>query len=82
MTKKCDDNVNNLPVRGEMFENLEDFCAPVDLVTFEWTAKGCGFGQLYFYRNEAGDLHCDSETMGKEFVKRMLCQMVDDCKLS
>ena len=44
------------------------------------TAKDCGFGQLYFYTDDEGVLHCDSETMGKEFVKRMLCQMVDDAK--
>lgn len=63
------------------FENIEDSCTLSGAsVLFEWSAKGCGFGQLYFYQAEDGKLHCDSETMGKEFVKRMLCQMVDDAE--
>ncbi len=62
------------------FEKIEDSCSPTESVLFEWTAKDCGFGQLYFYTDEKGVLRCDSETMGKEFAKRMLCQMVDDAQ--
>jgi len=61
------------------FEKIEDSCHPTDGVLFTWTAKGTGFGELYFYHKD-GKLKCDSETMGKEFVKRMLCQMVDDAE--
>lgn len=66
----------------EMFEKIEDSCHPTGGFQVDWTAKGCGFGQFYFYYDEDGQLCCSSETMGKDFIKRMLCQMVDDCKLT
>ena len=82
-TKKTSEgNVNNLPVHKSMFENIEDSCDIIDGVQMNWEAKDCGFGQFYFYHNDEGQLCCDSETMGKEFIKRMLCQMVDDCELT
>mgnify|MGYP000604239507 CR=1 FL=1 len=90
MTKKPKYDENGLDKDGhdcfynirKSFEKIEDSCDPTDGVTFEWTAKGCGFGQLYFYHNKAGKLLCSSETMSKDFIKRMLCQMVDDCELT
>jgi hypothetical protein len=46
-----------------------------------WSAKGIGFGQLYFYTDN-GLIYCDNELMDKEFIKQVLCQMVDDCVLT
>ena len=64
------------------FEQIEDSCDIIDGVQMNWQAQGRGFGQFYFYHDDDSQLCCSSETMGKEFIKRMLCQMVDDCKLT
>lgn len=63
------------------FEKLNDSCEPVTGICFNWTAKGVGFGQLYFYTKD-DQVYCDNEMMGKEFIKKMLCKMVDDCVLT
>ena len=77
MTKTDDKN----PLK-DMFDGIQDSCEmQTDGIFVNWTAKGTGFGQFYFYY-ENDQLMCDSETMGKEFIKRMLCQMVDDCELT
>lgn len=49
-----------------------------------WSKPGVGFGEATFYSStheKGGDLkwYCDSETMSRDFVKEMLCQMVDEC---
>lgn len=45
-----------------------------------WSRAGTGFGQLYFYVD--GDtIKCSNECMGKEFIKKVLCDMVDQCQL-
>jgi hypothetical protein len=49
---------------------------------FDWSAKGIGFGQFYFYQDKYGVIHCDNECMSKEFIKRILCSMVDQCELA
>lgn len=46
--------------------------------TLNWSTDNIGFGQFRFYEKD-GELFCDNEMMSKEFVKRMLCQMVDEC---
>lgn len=50
-----------------------------DKFSIDWSVASVGFGQLYFYTDENGTIHCESETMGKEFIKMVLCRMVDDC---
>lgn len=62
-----------------MFENTADYCAPPvgSHATFEWSAKGVGFGQVCFYWYN-DKLYCSNELMGREFIKQMLCKMVDD----
>lgn len=41
-----------------------------------WQAKNFGFGEVTFYMLD-GVLRCDSETMGRDFVKSVLCKLVD-----
>jgi len=65
----------------KMFDSMEDSCEMLGSVSMNWSAKGAGFGQFYFY-NKDGKMHCDNEMMGREFIKKMLCQMVDDCVLT
>jgi len=67
----------------EMFEKLEDRCYPNGTTAFQWTAKGCGFGEFYFYTKEGDNtIYCDNEMMSKEFVKKMLCEMVDNAVMN
>lgn len=41
-----------------------------------WSRKDVGFGGFYFYTMN-GVLHCSSECMGRDFVKKVLCDLVD-----
>lgn len=61
------------------FDSFDNECTPMgdQYVTFEWSMKGHGFGQLGFYV-EDGKLYCDNECMSKERVKAILCAMVDN----
>ena len=66
----------------EFFDSFDDCCTPTGMASFEWSAKGCGFGGMYFYFDEKDSyVHCENEIMGREFLKRMLCNMVDNCVL-
>lgn len=66
----------------EAFGRFKDSCEPTDGVQFSWMAKDIGFGSMYFYISEKdGMVHCNNEYMSKDFLKRMLCKMVDDCVL-
>jgi len=40
-----------------------------------------GFGELTFYK-ENNKIFCDNEYMGKDFIKQMLCALVDKCELT
>lgn len=45
-----------------------------------WAVNDVGFGQFYFYEKD-GKIHCDNECMSKEFIKKVLNDMIDDCIL-
>jgi hypothetical protein len=59
-----------------------DYCSPLNNAGFQWGAAGVGFGQLYFYTGDDGVVYCDNEMMSKDFVKKILCQMVDDAVMA
>lgn len=42
-----------------------------------WTTKSAGFGNTTFYTKK-GKLYCDNEAMSKDFVKTVMCKLVDD----
>lgn len=65
----------------EFFDSMKDNCEPEGTTTFNWSAKGIGFGQFYFYVKD-GELRCENECMNKGFIKKMLCQMVDESTLN
>lgn len=79
----------------KFFDAFDDSCAPVvyddegeqvpgATTLFAWSAKGIGFGEFRIYFDDHGQLRCSNEGnegMGKEFIKRMLCKMVDDAEL-
>ena len=47
-------------------------------LTINW--EGPGYGTIAFYKKD-GKLICDSETMSKDFIKKVLNKIVDDCEL-
>lgn len=52
-------------------------------VVFQWGINGFGFGEITFsYNKEKEQWECQSETLGKEFVKTILCHFVDKCELT
>ena len=66
----------------EFFETFSDSCEPTKSAAFNWACKGMGFGQMYFYVDEAdGYVHCGNEFMSRTFLKEMLCKMADNCVL-
>jgi hypothetical protein len=65
----------------EMLDNVQDYCEPAAAFTIAWGKKGRGWGQLYFYVSADKSVHCSNEMMSKEFIKEILCKMVDDMKL-
>jgi hypothetical protein len=65
-------------------EFLEQVPNSVDLTnefTIEWTSAQVGFGQFKFYTKD-NVIYCDHECMSKEFIKQVLCDMVDNCVLT
>lgn len=64
------------------YEEIKDakyfpiYCEPNAGITFSWGRADTGFGQFYFYVKDK-ELYCDNEMMSKDFVKEMLCHMVD-----
>lgn len=56
-------------------------CVPNGMLSLNWTAEKCGWGQLHFYEKNCRT-YCDNEIMSKKFIKAALCQMVDDCILT
>lgn len=60
--------------------NVTDVAIP-QILYVQWSAENIGFGELYFAQDEDGTIHCDNEYMSKEFIKAVLCEMVDRCVL-
>jgi len=64
----------------DFFDSCETYCEPDGHGGYNWSKEGCGFGQFYFYTKD-NKLMCSNELMSKEFIKEMLCLMVDECEL-
>jgi hypothetical protein len=50
----------------------------IPTICIKWSEKGRGFGE-YVFQYIDGKMYCHNECDSKETVKRILCQMVDDC---
>ena len=51
----------------------------IPTIIISWKEKGRGFGQ-YCFQIIDGKMVCHSESDSKETVKRILCEMVDQCE--
>lgn len=63
----------------DLNEVSKNRCVPVNPFQVDWCTDGKTFGTFYFYMKD-GVLQCDSGTTNKEFVKQMICKMIDECK--
>ena len=54
--------------------------APEKGFTIRWATPNVGFGQFYFW-HDGEKVQIASEHMGKEFIKKVLCKMVDDAEI-
>lgn len=45
-----------------------------------WATKGAGFGTLTFFMKD-GKLMCDNQMMGRKFIKRVFCKLIDEMQL-
>jgi hypothetical protein len=50
-------------------------------LTVCWVKQGIGFGRFGFYKNDDGSWHIENECMGKDFIKEVLCDLVDNATL-
>jgi hypothetical protein len=51
-------------------------------VSLSWSVPGVGFGQFSFKTKEDGTLVIDNELMSRDFIKHVLCMMVDQAELT
>jgi len=65
----------------EMLNKVPDFCEPAARATIAWGVAGIGWGEFTFYIGEDKKVHCLNEIMSKDFLKKQLCKMVDNCIL-
>ena len=65
---------------GKVLSELETCCELNGSIDIGWSVEGIGFGHFYFYEKD-GEIHCDNEIMSKEFIKKVLCDFVDQCVL-
>lgn len=57
------------------------YCIPIGACSeFEWGKENIGFGRFYFYQKD-GKVYCNNEMMSKDFIKTMICEMIDNCIL-
>lgn len=62
-------------------EDIYSVCTYEDkTIRFEWVIEEFGFGETTFYYKD-GKLMCDSETLSKESIKKILCAFVDKAEL-
>ena len=48
-----------------------------DAIVIEWHSADGQFGHIYVSTNDEGNAVIDSEYMSREFVKKVLCNLVD-----
>lgn len=64
----------------KFFDSFEPSIEPIGSAGFNWSQKGCGFGQFYFYKKD-GKTYISNEIMSRGFIKEQLCRLVDEAIL-
>ena len=65
----------------DFFDGCEDDIELVSSCSINWSVKGTGFGNLQLYVGEDGKTMIANECMGKTFIKKILCDLVDNATL-
>lgn len=65
-------------------QNFFDACGDsvelnAESLTVEWSRSGVGFGSVTFYKRD-GKLYCDNECMSREFVRKVMTDLVDSAE--
>ena len=60
--------------------SIQKFKVEREGFVLNWSCKGIGFGQLTIEQTEDGEFKMDTECMGDEFAKAVLCNLVDKSK--
>jgi len=58
-------------------DSLQKFKTDTEGFVLNWSCKGIGFGQLTIHQTKEGQFKIDTECMGDEFAKAVLCKLVD-----
>jgi hypothetical protein len=61
----------------DFFNNCENDLELVNSCSINWSVKGTGFGNLQIYIGQDGKTMIANEGMGKKFIKKILCDLVD-----
>jgi hypothetical protein len=65
----------------DFFDSCENDLELVSSCSINWSVKGTGFGNLQLYVGQDGKTWIQNEGMGKTFIKKILCDLVDDATL-
>lgn len=65
----------------DFFDSCEDDLELVSSCSINWSIKGTGFGNLQLYVGQDGNTWIQNEGMGKNFIKKILCDLIDGATL-
>ncbi len=51
-----------------------------DSISIRWGKPGVGFGEFYIYKKD-DKIRIENECMSKDFIKEILCHLVDEAEL-
>ena len=64
-----------------LMADMPKYVKIADTICICWGRPGIGFGEVVFYTDDDGNLKCDNEGMSREFIKEVLCDLVDNATL-
>jgi hypothetical protein len=66
----------------DMLNNCANDVTLDNSFSIQWSVTGVGFGSFFFSAKEDGSIEIQNECMSKEFIKKVLCMMVDGATLN
>lgn len=65
----------------DFFDSCENDLELVSSCSINWSVKGTGVGNLQLYVGQDGNTWIQNEGMGKTFIKKILCDLIDGATL-
>jgi len=50
-------------------------------VEIRYITKSAGFGAITLFLDKDGNAKCDNEAMGRDFLKKVMCKLIDEAEL-